>query len=75
MTTDRLSIITNSHSWMTEDQARSLLIHKYLKFHKDYEQDQVDGLLTNYTTIVSQLPESMVRDQLARAQEFLVPTT
>ena len=75
MTTDRLSIMTTAHNWMTEEQARSLLIQKYIKFHKDFEPDQVPHLLDNYTTIISRLPEASVRDQLARAEEFQVRTT
>ena len=70
MTANRLQQLSEAHTWLSEDDVRLLLAHKYIKFNKNFTGPNVQHMLDNYTTIACRLPEHDLKNQLCRVKEF-----
>ena len=70
MTTNRLQQLSEAHTWLSEDDIRLLLAHKYVKFSNEFTGPNLQQMLDNYTTIACRLPEHDLKNQLCRVKEF-----
>ncbi len=72
MTLNRRQKLSQAHTWLSEDDISLMLVHKYQKYSDEYEPNNVQPMLDNFTKIACRLPEQALRDLLSRVQEFAV---
>ena len=68
---DRIEQLQDSHSWLTEEEARFILMTRYFTFTRDLKLtgDTLRSAMDNCVLIYTRLPEEDMRSLLSRVKE------
>lgn len=68
---DRIQQLRDSHSWLTEEEARFILMTRYWTFTRDLNLagDTLSAAMSNCVLIYTRLPEEDMRNLLSRVKE------